>query len=114
MMQNKKFDSSNYEFIAVCESSELVNGERLFVEIDQEGIIVFNIAGEYFAVGDVCSHDYGPLGDGELHGFEIECPRHGATFDVRDGRVLSMPAVLDIPAYPVRVVDGQIEVGLPG
>ena len=106
-------DPENVEYVAVAEANDLPNGERLFVEIDDETIVVFNIAGQYFAIADLCSHDNGPLGDGDLEGFEVTCPRHGARFDVRDGKALSLPAVVDIPAYPVRVVDGQIEVGLP-
>jgi 3-phenylpropionate/trans-cinnamate dioxygenase ferredoxin subunit len=74
---------------------------------------VFNIGGQLYAIADVCSHDDGPLGDGDLEGMEVVCPRHGARFDVRDGKVTSLPAAIDIPAYPVRVVDGQIEIGLP-
>jgi nitrite reductase/ring-hydroxylating ferredoxin subunit len=53
------------------------------------------------------------LGDGDIEGFNVVCPRHGAEFDVRTGKVTSMPAVVDIPAYPVRVVDGMIELGVP-
>jgi 3-phenylpropionate/trans-cinnamate dioxygenase ferredoxin subunit len=75
--------------------------------------VIFNIGGQYFAIGDVCSHDNGPLGDGDLEGYEVTCPRHGAVFDVRTGKVLSLPAIVDIPAFPTRVVDGQIEIGLP-
>ncbi|MBX3049235.1 MAG: non-heme iron oxygenase ferredoxin subunit [Anaerolineales bacterium] len=101
------------DFVAVGAADELANGQRLFVEIDDYSILVFNIAGEFFAIGDICSHDNGPLGDGELEGNEVICPRHGARFDVRNGEVKALPAVVDIPAYPVRVVDGQIEVGVP-
>jgi 3-phenylpropionate/trans-cinnamate dioxygenase ferredoxin subunit len=75
--------------------------------------VVFNLAGNYFAIGDVCTHDDGPLGDGELDGYEIICPRHGARFDVRNGRATGLPAVIDTPSYPVRVVEGKIEVGIP-
>ncbi len=50
---------------------------------------------------------------GELDGYEVTCPRHGASFDVRTGKALSLPAVVDIPAYPVRVVNGRVEIGLP-
>jgi len=75
--------------------------------------VIFNIAGQYFAIADVCSHDDGPVGEGVLDGYDIACPRHGAQFDVRTGKVLSLPALEDIPAYPVRVVEGEIEVGLP-
>jgi 3-phenylpropionate/trans-cinnamate dioxygenase ferredoxin subunit len=101
------------DFIAVANQSELPNGERVFVQVDDYSIVVFNIAGQYFAIGDVCSHDNGPVGEGELEGNEIICPRHGARFDIRTGKVTALPAVVDIPAYPVRVVDGQIEVGVP-
>ena len=101
------------DFVTVAESGELTEGERLFVEIDDLPIVVFRIAGMLFAIADTCSHDDGPLGDGDLEGYEIICPRHGARFDVRTGKALSLPAVVDIPAYPVREVDGQIEVGIP-
>jgi len=53
------------------------------------------------------------VAEGDLHDHEIECPRHGAHFDVRNGKVLSFPAIVDIPAYPVRVQDGEILIGLP-
>ena len=88
-------------------------GSRLFVEIDDRPIVVFNIAGQLFAIGDVCSHDDGPLGVGDLEGKEIICPRHGARFDVQTGKVVALPAVVDIPAYPVRIKDGQVEIGVP-
>ncbi|MEX1071339.1 MAG: non-heme iron oxygenase ferredoxin subunit [Anaerolineales bacterium] len=101
------------DFVAVAAESELLNGERVFVQVDDYSIVVFNIAGQYFAIGDVCSHDNGPVGEGEVEGNEIICPRHGARFDIRTGKVKALPAVVDIPAYPVRVVDGQIEVGVP-
>ena len=113
MYNYKELNPEKCEFIAIGSTDELTIGERLFVEIDEEPIVVFNIAGQFYAVGDVCSHDDGPVGDGELEGFEVICPRHGARFDVRSGKVLSLPAIVDIPAYPVRVVDGQLEIGLP-
>jgi 3-phenylpropionate/trans-cinnamate dioxygenase ferredoxin subunit len=109
----KLLDPEQCEFVQIAPVSEVPDGERLFVEIDDQAIVVFNIAGQYFAIGDVCSHDNGPLGDGEVEGYEVVCPRHGASFDIRTGQVLSLPAVEDIPAYPTRVVDGQIEVGIP-
>ncbi len=113
MYNYTKYEPEQCEFVAVVPADDLLNGERLFVEIDELPIVVFNIGGELYAIADLCSHDDGPLGDGELEGYEITCPRHGASFDVRNGKVLSLPAVVDIPAYPVRVVNGQIEVGVP-
>lgn len=109
----QQLDPSQCEFVAVASLADLANGERLFVEIDEFVIVLFNIAGQVFAIADVCSHDDGPLGDGELDGYDIRCPRHGASFDVRSGKVTSLPAIVPIPAYPVRVIDGQIEIGIP-
>lgn len=109
-----QLDAEELDFVAVADEGEIGNGERLNVEIDDVSIVIFNIAGELFAIKDLCSHDNGPLEDGELEGkYEVACPRHGARFDIRSGKVLSPPAAVDIPAYPVQVVDGQIEVGLP-
>jgi 3-phenylpropionate/trans-cinnamate dioxygenase ferredoxin subunit len=101
------------EFVAVAEVQEIANGERLLVDFDEFSLVLFNIAGKFFAIGDVCSHDDGPIGEGDLDDLEIACPRHGAHFDVRDGKALSLPAVVDIPSYPVRITNGQIEVGVP-
>ncbi len=105
--------AADLEYVGVAQSSELGNGQRLLVDIDGRSIVVFNIAGAYYAIADVCSHDDGPVGEGEIDGFEIECPRHGARFDLRTGKVLTTPAVVDIAAYPVRVVDGEIQIGVP-
>ncbi len=113
MYNYKLLDSKEVEYIPVCAVEELPPGQRIFVDIDREPVVIFNIAGQFYAIADVCSHDDGPVGEGDLEGTEIACPRHGARFDVRTGQVLSLPAVVDIPAYPVRVVDGQIEIGLP-
>ena len=104
---------SQYEFYEVASVDQLPNGERLFVEIGDEYLVLFNIDGQFFAIADVCSHDDGPLGDGELDGCEIICPRHGARFDLRTGKALTLPAVVDIPDYPVRIQNGCIEIGIP-
>ena len=108
-----KLDENRFEFVAIAPNSELGDGERLFVEIDNLPIVIFNISGELFAIGDICSHDDGPLGDGELENLQVICPRHGARFDLRSGEAATLPAVEDIPAYPIRIIDGQIEVGIP-
>jgi 3-phenylpropionate/trans-cinnamate dioxygenase ferredoxin subunit len=113
MNNYKNYDQKKLEFIPVGSIEELNEGQRLFIEIDGLPIVIININGQYYAIADVCSHDDGPVGEGTLEGFEIICPRHGARFDIRNGRVLALPAFVDIPSYPVRVIDGQIEIGLP-
>ncbi|HEY5731464.1 MAG TPA: non-heme iron oxygenase ferredoxin subunit [Anaerolineales bacterium] len=106
-------DESKIEYIEIAPASELPSGERLFLEVGGREIVIFNVADQFFAIGDICTHDDGPLGDGDLEGFNIVCPRHGAEFDVKTGKAVQMPAVVDIPAYPVKVANGMIQVGLP-
>jgi 3-phenylpropionate/trans-cinnamate dioxygenase ferredoxin subunit len=101
------------DYFTVAQVDDLPNGERLFIEIGDEYIVIFNIGGDLFAIADQCSHDGGPLGDGEVADHAIICPRHGARFDLRSGEALTFPAVADISAYPIRVRDGMIEVGIP-
>ncbi|MBI2977090.1 MAG: non-heme iron oxygenase ferredoxin subunit [Chloroflexi bacterium] len=113
MITYKPIDSNTAEFIAIGPAAEVGSGRRKLVEIDGLSIAVFNIAGSYYAIADVCSHDDGPVAEGDLYDAEIECPRHGARFDVRTGKVLSFPAIVDIPSYPVKVENGEILVGLP-
>lgn len=112
MASQDTVDLSRYEFVQIVEAAELTPGERLLVEVDEQPIAIFNVDGKYYAIGDVCTHDDGPLGDGELDGYQIICPRHGARFDIRSGKAMTLPAFVDTPWYPVRVQDGWVEVGL--
>lgn len=113
MYNYRQLEPERLEFVTVAATEELPPGKRIFVDVDGERIVVFNVAGRYYAIRDACSHDGGPVGEGEVRGLEIECPRHGARFSLESGRALTLPAVVDIPAYPVRVVDGEVQVGLP-
>lgn len=108
-----ELEDKDLEYVTVAQTEELGNGERILIEIDDDTIAVFNIAGDYYAILDVCSHDDGPVAEGDLEGFEIVCPRHGAKFDLRNGKVLTLPAIVDIPAYPVRIQGSEIQIGLP-
>ena len=112
-MDYTRLDPSECEFYEIADVEDLPNGERIFVEIDEYYLVVFNIAGQFYAIEDLCSHDDGPLGEGEVEGYQVVCPRHGARFDVRTGKALTLPAVEDIPAYAVQVIDGKIQVGVP-
>ena len=91
------------DFVRVAKTSEIPDpGKRIF-EIEDRLIVVFHVGGKFYALDDVCTHDGGPLGEGELEGFCIACPRHGAKFDIRDGRALTMPATQPTGAYEVKV-----------
>ncbi len=98
------------DFVTITSADQLKPGERIIVEIGNRWIAVFNVDGQYYAVEDRCTHDDGPLAEGELYGCEIECPRHGARFDIRTGKVTAPPALIDVPTYEVRVVDGEVQI----
>lgn len=95
------------EFVAAAKTSEIKEGKVTVVRIGEAPIGVTLIDGEYFAFADVCTHDDGPVAEGELDEYTIECPRHGAKFDIRTGRALQLPAVVPIPVYAVEV-DGEV------
>lgn len=80
---------------------------------DGHPLALYKIGGTVYCTGNLCTHAEAFLSDGYLEGFEIECPLHGARFDVRNGRVLCAPAAKDIPSYPVRIEDGDVFVELP-
>jgi 3-phenylpropionate/trans-cinnamate dioxygenase ferredoxin component len=92
---------------------EVAPGRSRRCVVEGHTVLVCNVAGEFYALADTCTHDRGPLGEGRLRGHDIECPRHGSRFDVRDGAVKTPPAVRPLTTYPVRVRDDAVEVLLP-
>lgn len=90
-------------------------GQVRVVEAGEESIAVCRtLDGALFAVEDLCTHDGGPLGEGTLADFAIECPRHGARFDVRTGAVLCMPAVVPVRTFPIREEAGTLFIQVEG
>ena len=100
------------EFIRVADVSEVSDPGKLLVEVEGEVVALFHVEGCFYAIDDVCTHDGGPLVDGELVGYKIACPRHGAKFDIRTGAALSMPAVRPTRAHAVKVDAGGVWVAL--
>ncbi|MFN2448427.1 MAG: Rieske (2Fe-2S) protein [Candidatus Baltobacteraceae bacterium] len=88
--------------------SEIPQGRTKRVVVDGIEVLLCNGGGTIYAVEDVCTHDGAPLDQGELEGCRIVCPRHGANFDVRTGEALTLPAILPLPTYRVRVENGEI------
>lgn len=92
----------------VAKVADIPPGTMKVVEASGVRVALCNVEGTFYAVEDVCTHDDGPLGEGSLRGAELECPRHGARFDVRSGAALRMPAVVPVRTFPVTVVDGTV------
>lgn len=96
------------EFIKIATKSEIKDGDKLLLEADERLVILCQIGNDYFCIDDVCTHDGGTLSDGDHSGCEIECPRHGARFDLRTGKALCMPATQDTLAHEVKVDGDEI------
>lgn len=99
-------------FVAVAKVSEIPEGGVRVVEANGTGVALCKVEGKIYAVEDLCTHDDGPLGEGKLCGHAIECPRHGARFDVRTGAVLRMPAAYPVRTFPVKVEGEQVLVAV--
>jgi 3-phenylpropionate/trans-cinnamate dioxygenase ferredoxin subunit len=97
-------------FVPAIDAEAVPPGHAELVIIDGARLLVCNVDGTFYAIDDECTHDGGSLDQGELMGCLIECPRHGARFDVRDGSVKRLPATRPVGSYEARVVDGVVEV----
>ena len=100
------------KFVKVARAEDIAPGTSIAVELPEASLAISNVDGQFFAIENLCTHDDGPLGEGELYGFRIQCPRHLAYFDVRNGKALTLPAVMDVECFPVRVEDGDLVVEL--
>jgi 3-phenylpropionate/trans-cinnamate dioxygenase ferredoxin component len=98
------------KFVRVATASEIPAGTGMFVDVDGVPVALFNVGGKYYATSDVCTHEEASLSEGELDGECVECPLHGARFNVRTGEVKSLPAVVKLKTYPARVVGDKVEV----
>ena len=94
------------DFVEVADTKDIRPSHMREVQVDGENICVVNVDGKYYAIGSICTHEGGPLADGALEDFEVECPWHGSKFDIRTGEVMSPPASEPEPTYQVKV-DGN-------
>ena len=97
-------------WVRVASTDDLAAGTAKVVEAGGKRLALCNTGEGFYAIDDMCTHDRGPLDQGKLIGNRIECPRHGAQFDVTTGRAVVLPAVRPVKTYPTRVEDGQVEV----
>jgi len=99
-------------FMKAARAADVKEGQAKVVEVGDTRVLLCRVEGTICAIADVCTHDGGPLGEGDLDGREIICPRHGARFDVCTGAVLSFPAIMPVDAYPVKVEGDDVLVDL--
>ncbi len=100
--------------IDVCPLDELPPGRVKIVHVGLEAVCVYNLGGELYGLEDRCSHDDGPLCEGDFDAEEgvVVCPRHGANFDIRTGEPLTRPATEPVATYPIRIEDGVVKIEL--
>jgi len=99
-------------FVRVAKTTDIADPGRLLLEVEERIVVLLRVGGEYFCLDDVCTHDGGPLSDGRLDDHALACPRHGAKFDIRTGKALTMPATVDTAAHEVKVEGDDILVRL--
>ena len=101
------------KFVKVGRVTDVPDGRAEIFDVDDRKIAVFRLNDGYYAIEDICTHDGGPLAEGEIEGREVICPRHGARFDITTGAATCMPAIAPVESYPVRVEGDDLLVGLP-
>ena len=94
---------SESEFVMVADTKDISPSQMKEVQVAGEAVCLANVDGKFYALGNVCTHEGGPLADGTLSGVEVECPWHGSKFDVRTGKVTAPPANQPEPTYEVRI-----------
>ena len=95
-------------FVKVADTKDISPSQMKEVQVDGESVCIANVDGKYYAINNICTHEGGPLADGTLDGYEVECPWHKSKFDVRTGEVTSPPANEPEPAYEVKIEDNNI------
>ena len=104
---------TEYEYHAVAKTGDVDDDEVIAVSVGRTDIGIYKLDGEYYALNDICTHAYAAMSDGFVENGQIECPLHGACFDIKTGKALTAPATDDLASYPVRIEGDQILVGLP-
>lgn len=96
------------EFVRAAKTSDVPDPGKITLEIGDRVVVLIHAGGSFYCLDDVCTHDGGPLGDGELIGESVACPRHGARFDIKTGRALTMPATEPTAVHEVRVEGDEV------
>ena len=100
-------------FVRVGRAGDVPDGRPEVFDVEDRRIAIYRLDDGYYAIDDMCTHDGGPLAEGEVEGDQVICPRHGARFSIKTGAALTFPAVTPVERYPVRVEGDDLLVGLP-
>jgi ferredoxin-NADP reductase/nitrite reductase/ring-hydroxylating ferredoxin subunit len=100
--------SEKEDFVKVANTKDIQPSHMKEVQVNGESICIVNVDGKYYAIGNICTHEGGPLADGTLEGYEVECPWHASKFDVRTGEVTNPPADEPEPVFQIKVDDNNI------
>jgi nitrite reductase/ring-hydroxylating ferredoxin subunit len=102
-----------YTFHKVLDAAAIASGEMRHVEIGARPIVVYNLAGEFYATDDLCTHEFAFLSDGTIDGDIVECPLHGGKFEIKTGRAAAPPCSVGLTTYPVEREGPHLLVGVP-
>jgi 3-phenylpropionate/trans-cinnamate dioxygenase ferredoxin subunit len=101
------------EFVRVAATGDVAPGQGRRFKVGSHAIALFNVDGDFYAIGDECTHETASLSEGTLEGYQVRCPRHGARFDIRTGKHLRFPAVVPVRSYEVRIEGDEVLVAVP-
>jgi nitrite reductase/ring-hydroxylating ferredoxin subunit len=96
------------DFVKVAETKDIEPSTMKAIDLAGERVCIVNVEGNYYAIGNVCTHVGGPLNEGTLEGYDVECPWHGSKFDVRTGKPTRPPARQSVPTYEVKIEDNNL------
>jgi 3-phenylpropionate/trans-cinnamate dioxygenase ferredoxin subunit len=99
-------------FVRVGRVSDVPPGRAEVFDVEERRIAVYRLDDGFYAIDDICTHDGGPLAEGEVEGDQVICPRHGARFSIKSGAALTFPAITPVEAYPVRVDGEDLLIGI--
>jgi nitrite reductase/ring-hydroxylating ferredoxin subunit len=109
--------TQDLQYIPVADADELAPGCMMPIDLNGEEIALFNVDGRFYAIGNICTHAYTHLTEGDFYedrfGWVVECPLHGSQFNVETGEAIGLPATGNAGKFDVKVEDGKILIGLP-
>ena len=100
-------------YVRVGRTGDVPEGRPEVFDVEERKIAVYRLDDGFYAIDDICTHDGGPLAEGEVEGDQVICPRHGARFSIKTGAALTFPAITPVDCYPVRVEGDDLLIGIP-